>query len=76
MLFRSNDGNIKIGDVLTIDTKNTTVYSSNKLIATVGVNNLVIVETSDAIMICDKDKAQDVKKIVEELQVKGREELL
>lgn len=71
-----NDGNVKIGDVLTIDTKNTTVYSSNKLIATVGVNNLVIVETPDAIMICDKDKAQDVKKIVEELQVKGREELL
>ena len=52
------------------------MYSSNKLIATVGVNNLVIVETPDAIMICDKDKAQDVKKIVEELQVKGREELL
>lgn len=70
------DGNIKIGDVIAIDSKNTTVYSSGKLIAAVGVDNLVIVETSDAIMICKKDKAQDVKKIVDELKASGREDLL
>lgn len=69
-------GNIKIGDAVTVDTKNTTVYSSGKLIATIGVNNLIIVETPDAIMVCTKDKAQDVKKIVEELKRVGREELI
>lgn len=70
------DGNIKIGNVIAIDSKNSTVYSSGKLIATVGVDNLVIVETPDAIMICTKDKAQDVKKIVDELKASGREDLL
>lgn len=70
------DGNIKIGDVIAIDSKNTTAYSSGKLIATVGVDNLVIVETPDAIMICTKDKAQDVKKIVDKLKASGREDLL
>lgn len=70
------DGNIKIGDALTIDSKNTTVYSSGKLVAAVGVDNLIIVETPDAIMVCTKDKAQDVKKIVDRLKENGREELL
>lgn len=70
------NGNIKIGDALAIDTKNTTIYSSGKLIATLGVDNLVIVETPDAIMVCTKNKAQDVKKIVDSLKEKGREELL
>lgn len=71
-----NDGNIKIGDVLTVDTKNTTIYSGKRLVAAVGVENLVIVETPDAIMICSKDKAQDVRKIVDELKASGREDLL
>lgn len=71
-----SDGNIKIGDILTIDSTNTTVYSSSKLVAVVGVDNLIVVETPDAIMVSTKDKAQDVKKIVDELKAKGREELL
>ncbi len=69
-------GNIRTGDALTIDCKNTTVYSSGKLVAALGVDNIVIVETPDAIMVCAKDKAQDVKKIVDELNANGREELL
>ncbi|MDE6356901.1 MAG: mannose-1-phosphate guanylyltransferase [Clostridia bacterium] len=70
------DGNIKIGDALTVNSKNSIIYSSGKLIATIGVENLIVVETADAIMVCAKDKAQDVKKIVEELKARGREELL
>ena len=69
-------GNIAIGDVLNVDTTNTTVYSGGKLIATVGVDNLVIVQTPDAVLVCAKDKAQDVKKIVDELKLRGREDLL
>ncbi len=71
-----SDGNIFAGDHLAIDTKGCITYSKKRLISTVGVENLIIVETDDAIMVCDKNRAQDVKLIVEELKSKGREELL
>lgn len=70
------NGNISVGDVLNIDTKNTIAYAKNACIATVGVNNLIIVQTDDAIMVCDKNSAQDVKKIVDTLNELGRSELL
>ncbi|MDE6412035.1 MAG: mannose-1-phosphate guanylyltransferase, partial [Clostridia bacterium] len=69
-------GNIRIGETIAFDTKNTTVYSSGKLVATIGVDNLIVVETPDAVLVCTKEKAQDVKKIVDELKSKGKEELL
>jgi mannose-1-phosphate guanylyltransferase len=68
--------NITIGDTLTINTTNSIVYSSKKLVAVVDVDNLVVVETPDAIMVCDKEKAQDVKLIVDTLNEVGRKELL
>ncbi len=70
------DGNVTVGETLALDTKNSVLYSSGKLIAVVGVENLVVVETPDAVMVCPKDKTQDVKKLVEELQRTGKEELL
>lgn len=70
------NGNILIGDVVAIDTKNTVVYSSSRTVTAVDVENIVIVETSDAIMVCPKDKAQNVKKIVDALNEAGRAELL
>jgi len=70
------NGNIGLGDTLAIDTTGTVLYSSGKLVAAVGVEDLVIVETPDAIMVCHKDKAQDVKKIVDALTAGGRAELL
>lgn len=70
------DGNIAIGKTICIDTKNSTVYSSGRLVTTVGIDNLVVVETPDAILVCPKDKAQDVKKIVNALKEKNEEEFL
>ncbi len=70
------NGNIAVGDSLLIDTKNSTVYSSGRTVAVVGVENLVVVETPDAVLVCPKDKAQDVKKIVDLLKEKGKTELL
>ena len=70
------NGNIGLGDTLAVDTTGTVLYSSGKLVAAVGVKGLVIVETPDAIMVCHKDKAQDVKKIVDALAAGGRTELL
>lgn len=70
------NGNVLCGDVLCLDTKNSVIHSSKRLIATVGVENLVVVETEDAILVCPIDKAQEVKKIVDKLKDDGRKELL
>lgn len=69
-------GNSTVGDTLLINTKDTVAYSSGRLIATVGIDNLVIVETPDVVMVCSKDKAQDVKLIVGALTGAGRDDLL
>ena len=71
-----SNGNITAGDFLGIDTKNCITYSSKRLISTIGVEDLIIVETDDAIMVIDKNRAQDVKKIVDTLKEQGRSELL
>ena len=68
--------NVYIGDVVGVDVTNTVIYSTSRTVTAVGIDNLVIVETPDAIMVCQKDKAQDVKKIVDILKDKGRVELL
>lgn len=73
---KDENGNILLGDIVAINTKNTTIYSSGRTVAAVDVENLVIVETSDAVMVCRKEKAQDVKLIVDELNAKSRKELL
>ncbi|MBQ3558372.1 MAG: mannose-1-phosphate guanylyltransferase [Agathobacter sp.] len=70
------NGNILVGNQMNIDTKNTISYSKKRLITTVGVENLIIVETEDAIMVCDKSRAQDVKLIVDQLKADGRNEYL
>ena len=68
------DGNVTSGDTILSDTKNTFVHSSSRLVSTVGVDNLVIIETSDAILIADKSQSQHVKKIVNQLVQDNRQE--
>ena len=70
------NGNVLVGDALAVDVTNTVVYSSGKMVAVVGVDDLVVVETPDAVMVCPKSKAQDVKKIVDALNAGARKELL
>lgn len=62
------DGNVFVGHVLDEGSKNSFVYSSSKLVATIGLEDTVIVETEDAILACKKDKTQDVKHIYETLK--------
>lgn len=77
VLHEENEyGNISIGDSILIDTKNTYAYSTGRTIAALGVENLIIVETSDAILVCDKDRSQDIKTIVEQLKAKNKIELI
>jgi len=66
--------NVLKGDVIAHDTHNSYIHSQNKLIATLGVDNLVIIDTPDAVLIADKDKVQNVKEIVNELKAKQRPE--
>ena len=70
------EGNIKRGENITIDTKDCIVYSEDKLISTVGVRDLIIVSTEDAVMICKKDRAQDVKKVVDLIKTNNMERYL
>ena len=71
-LPRDAHGNAVVGDVLPIDTTNSLLFSESRLIASIGVDNLVVVETADAILIADKSKTQDVKKIVGTLKTNNR----
>lgn len=67
-------GNSTFGDVLMEDSRNTYVRSEKKLIATVGVEDLVITESDDAILVAHKSRVQDVKKIVNRLKAENRPE--
>jgi mannose-1-phosphate guanylyltransferase len=68
------NGNAISGDSINYETTNTLIHGSERLIATVGVDNLVIVDTKDALLVAAKDKVQDVKKIVEQLKAESRGE--
>lgn len=72
---KDKSGNSVQGDVLLQDTRNTYVRSEKKLIATLGVDDLVITESDDAILVAHKDRVQDVKKIVEQLKAENRTEV-
>lgn len=62
------NGNVLYGEQVNLDTQNCIIYGTDKLIATIGIENLIVVQTGDAILVCGKDKAQDVKKVVDILR--------
>ena len=68
------NNNTTKGDVLLQDTQNSYVLSTSRLVATVGLDNIVVVETKDAVLVADKNKVQDVKKVVDELKAANRTE--
>ena len=69
-------GNVITGNVVTVDTQNTIIQGGSKLIATVGLENMIVVDTEDALLICEKDHAGDIKKILENLRLCNRSEYL
>jgi len=69
-----SNGNVCAGDILTTDTKNCFIHGDGHLVTTVGVENLIIVATDDAVMVANKDQDQDVKKIVDMLKTQKRAE--
>lgn len=73
---KDENGNATKGDCITHDTKNCLIQSGERLVATVGVEDLVIVDTKDAVMVASKDNVQDVKKVVEKLKAESRSEFV
>lgn len=73
VLPRDACGNAHVGHTLAIDTNDSLLFSENCLVTTVGVDNLIVVETPDAILVADKRRSQDVKKIATELKAQRRE---
>ena len=67
-------GNALTGDVLAIGTTNSLIHAQSKLVAVIGVEDMVVIETDDAVMVAPKDRVQDVKKIVASLKKQQREE--
>ncbi|WP_313396613.1 mannose-1-phosphate guanyltransferase [Atlantibacter hermannii] len=71
---RTAEGNVHYGDVISHHTENSYVYAESGLVTTVGVKDLVVVQTKDAVLIADRNKVQDVKKVVEQIKADGRHE--
>jgi mannose-1-phosphate guanylyltransferase len=71
---KDGEGNVLLGDVLAQNTHDTYIHADSRLVATVGVENLVIVETKDAVLVAHKDQVQDVKRIVDQLKRDARHE--
>lgn len=74
VLPKDEQGNAHLGDVLTTDSRNTLVHATSRLVSLVGVRDLVVVETPDAVLVADKTRSQDVKQIVNALSQQKREE--
>lgn len=73
----NSEDNVTKGDTVSIDTEDCLIYSKkDKVVATVGLKGMIIVDTDDALLICPKDRDQDVKKIVELLKERGEEHYL
>ena len=71
---QDQDGNVTSGDTLLTGTKNSLVHASSRLVSAVGIENLIIVETADAVLVADRTNSQDVKNIVGQLETQKREE--
>jgi mannose-1-phosphate guanylyltransferase/mannose-6-phosphate isomerase len=69
-------GNVVVGNVVDLDSKQSILYADRRVVATIGLDNIVVVDTPDATLICPKSRAQDVKKVVEVLKQKGAPEHL
>jgi mannose-1-phosphate guanylyltransferase len=76
LLHVDEQGNALIGGHVAVGTRNTLIYSPRKLVAAIGLEDLIVVETEDALLICPRARSEDVRCIVDALRAAGREDLL
>jgi mannose-1-phosphate guanylyltransferase/mannose-6-phosphate isomerase len=72
LLPKDRSGNVVEGEALLIDTHSSLISAPDRFVAAIGVSDLVVIDTPDALLVCSKSRAQDVKRLVEELGRKGR----
>jgi mannose-1-phosphate guanylyltransferase len=71
---KDESGNVTEGDVIALDTQNSLLMSKDRLVTTLGVNDLIVIDTPDALLVADKNHIQDVKRIVSQIKDAGRNE--
>lgn len=76
LLSRDTKDNVVIGEHIGIDTTGSLLYSSGRLIATIGLRDMIVVNTGDAVLICPRARAQEVKDLVDELREKQKDKYL
>ena len=76
VLARDSQGNTGQGDVLALESEDNLLFSDTGTIAVLGVSGLVVVRTGDSVLVIPKERSQEVKKLVEQLKARGREDLL
>nr|MBC7246001.1 NTP transferase domain-containing protein [Chloroflexota bacterium] len=76
LLPADNEGNVVQGEQIVLDCKDTFVYSSGRLVAVLGLQGMIVIDAGDAVLVCPKERAQDVKKVVEELKRQGKGQYL
>jgi mannose-1-phosphate guanylyltransferase / mannose-6-phosphate isomerase len=72
---RDDNGNLLTGDVIATDTRNTLVQGNSRLVAVIGLNDMIVVDTPDALLVMNRNNAQDVKQIVDHLKQQNRREV-
>ncbi len=70
------DKNVRKGNIISIDNKNSILFGGSRLVAAAGLENMIVVDTPDATLICPRDKAQDVRKVVDILKKRGSKEYM
>jgi mannose-1-phosphate guanylyltransferase len=70
-----SDGNLIRGDAIAIDSTDCVIRSSNRLVAAVGLKDIVVIDTGDAVLVVSRDNVQEVRKVVDELKRRKRTEL-
>jgi len=76
LLPKTAQGNVQTGDVISLNSSNNYIHADSKLVSTIGINDLVIVDTKDALLVAHRDSVEDVKLIVEKLKAADRSEYI
>jgi mannose-1-phosphate guanylyltransferase len=76
LLPANGEGNVVVGPHVGLDTTGCLIHGSRRLVATIGLENMIVVDTEDALLVCPKERAQEVKKLVDMLKEMGRDEYL
>jgi mannose-1-phosphate guanylyltransferase len=76
LLPADGEGNVVVGQHMGLDTRDCLIHGSRRLVATIGLEDMIIVDTEDALLVCPKKRAQEVRALVDRLKESGKEEYL